>query len=498
MFHWYQKATICYVYLVDVPSCLDSSEIYDSIARSRWFTRGWTLQELLAPADIIFYSRDWKSLGTKSELLGVVSSITGIEEDFLQGKELEYASISKRMSWAAKRKTSRVEDIAYCLFGIFAVNMPLIYGEGKKSFQRLQHELIKTYPYDHTLYAWGVVVDRPSLLIPRGELPGWNQSDARRRLLGALAISPRDFEFSGSFLPSPRTKDFYNDPRAGRARLPIPLGLGVQFELPISCYSSAYHWSQVKTTQRRELSVAILFCLFKKNSDLHIGIPLQSCGDASWGRTSEITSQRLLHNLSSFVGRIETIHVEPEQPILLENGDIIFRRLTFSNKLLMTLTPYSSGAAGFIHGVNVISQTSYGQFACLYFQQEETGDNQLRGLGIIFGRLSDETRLAGKLSVWVAPTRDSAAKDDMSVCHDGATMVTEDFLMENWHRTEMELEVGASGSKYYHIMEPSADSWVLDVEPLPKISIKVERLPLDLGRDEGVVDVVDLVIDKRI
>jgi hypothetical protein len=102
------------------------------------------------------------------------------------------------------------------------------------------------------------------------------------------------------------------------------------------------------------------------------------------------------------------------------------------------------------------------------------------------------------LSVWVAPTRDSAAKDDMSVDHNGATMVTEDFLMKNWDRLEMELDAGASGPKYYHIMEPSADSWFLDVEPLPKISIKVERLPLDLGRDEGVVDVVDLVIDKRI
>lgn len=495
MFHWYQNATICYVYLADVPSCLDSSEIYDSIARSRWFTRGWTLQELLAPADIIFYSRDWKSLGTKLELLDVLSSITGIEEDFLQGKELEYASISKRMSWAAKRKTSRVEDIAYCLFGIFAVNMPLIYGEGKKSFQRLQHELIKTYPYDHTLYAWGVVVDRPSLLVPSvGELPSWNQSDARRRLLGALATSPRDFEFSGSFLPCPRAKEFFNDPRVGRARLPIPLGLGVQFELPISWYHSVYHWSPVKTTQRRGLWIAILFCLFEKKSDFHIGIPLQSCGSSSWGRTSEITSQHLVYNPSFFVGRIQTIHVEPEQPILPENGDIIFRRLEYGSEL-MPLSLYSSKFAIYIDRVNFISQTSCGQFACLYFQLKETGDNQLRGLGIIFGRLSDETRLAGKLSAWVAPTRDRAAKDDMSVDHNGAIMFTEDFLIENW--SKMGLDAGANESKYYHIMEPSADSWILDVEPLPKVSIKVERLPVDLGREEGVVDVVDLIITKR-
>jgi hypothetical protein len=495
MFHWYQNATICYVYLVDVPSFLDSAEICDSIARSRWFTRGWTLQELLAPANIIFYSRDWKSLGTKSELLDVLSSITGIEEDFLQGKELQYASISKRMSWAAKRKTSRVEDIAYCLFGIFAVNMPLIYGEGKKSFQRLQHELIKTYPYDHTLYAWGVVVNSPSLTAPStGELPSWNQSDARRRLLGALAISPRDFEFSGSFLPSPHAKDFYHDPTAGRSRLPIPLGLGVQFELPISWYYSAYHWSQVKTTQRRVSWVAILFCLFEKSSDLYVGIPLQSCGNSSWGRTSEIVTRNFRYSPSFFVSQIEMIHVEAEQPMLLENGDIIFRRLEFFDKF-MPPSPFLNKFTHFTHGANVIREPTRGQCLCLYFQLKETGDNQLRGLGITFGRLSDETPLAGKLSVLVVPIRDSVAKNDLSVDHNGAMMVTEDFLREKW--PEIGLDAAANESKYYHIMEPSADSWILDVEPLPKISIKAERLPVDLGREEGVVDVVDLVIAKR-
>jgi hypothetical protein len=495
MFHWYKNAVICYVYLVDIPSYLDSSEINDSIARSRWFTRGWTLQELLAPADIIFYSRDWKSLGTKSELLDVLSSITGIEEDYLEGKELQYASISKRMSWAAKRNTSRVEDIAYCLFGIFDVNMPLIYGEGKKSFQRLQRELIKTYPYDHTLYAWGVVVDQPSLLVPsEGELPSWNQSNARRRLLGALAISPRDFEFSRSFLPSPFATNFYYDPKMGRPSLPIPLGLGVQFELPVFFHHSAYHWSQVKTTQRRDICIAILLCLFTKSSYLHIGIPLQSCGNSSWGRTSEIVAQHFIPNPSSIVDRMQMLHIEPEQPMLLGNGDIIFRRVEFFTELLPPHV-FVSKFADFTHRANVVKKTCCGNFTCLYFQLKEPSDNRLRGLGIILGQLPDETRLAGKLSLWVAPATDGAAEDDMSVDHNGATMVTKDFLMENW--PEMELDAGASGSKYYHIMEPSADSWILDVEPLPKISIKVERLPLDLGRDEGVVDVVDLIISKR-
>jgi hypothetical protein len=495
MFHWYQNATVCYVYLVDVLTCVDSSEIHDKIASSRWFTRGWTLQELLAPANIVFYSRDWKSLGTKSELLVVLSLTTGIEEDFLRGKELEYASISKRMSWAAKRNTSRVEDIAYCLFGIFAVNMPLIYGEGKKSFQRLQQELIKTYPYDQTLYAWGHVVDKPSCLVTNTEkLPSWNESDAQRRLLGPLAISPRDFEFSGSFVPCPYVKDFYHNTTQRRIRLPISLGLGVQFELPVFSYDSAYHWSQVKTTQCRELRIAILFCLSTKNSDFHIGMPLQPCGNASWGRAPEIISKNIRFNIASFVDRTVMMHVEAEQPMLLENGDIILRRFEYSDDELMSPRRLISKSVYLTHGTRVISETSCGQLVCFYFKLKKIGNNQLKGFGITVGRLPNETRLAGKLSVWVISIRDSAAQDDKFDDHNGTIMVTEEFLRENWYKRV--LVAGANESKYYHVMEPPADSWILDVEPLPKVSITVERLPIELGREEAVVDVVDLVLTK--
>jgi len=106
-------------------------------SQSRWFTRGWTLQELIAPSNVVFFSHDWHRLGTKAEQYELLSAITGIEEAFLNGKEnLENASVAKRMSWVSQRRTSRSEDIAYCLFGIFDVNMPLIYGEGKESARR--------------------------------------------------------------------------------------------------------------------------------------------------------------------------------------------------------------------------------------------------------------------------------------------------------------------------------------------------------------------------
>ncbi|KAJ2970411.1 hypothetical protein NUW58_g9706 [Xylaria curta] len=77
MFMWYQRAGICYAYLVDVPSA-NGTELSEHLTRSRWFTRGWTLQELLAPQEVEFYSSDWTFLGTKASLCSDISSITGI------------------------------------------------------------------------------------------------------------------------------------------------------------------------------------------------------------------------------------------------------------------------------------------------------------------------------------------------------------------------------------------------------------------------------------
>jgi len=223
---------------------------------------------------------------------------------------------------------------------------------------------------------------------------------------------------------------------------------------------------------------------------LHIGIPLQRWSDSGWGRTSEIISRPFRFIPLSVVNQIEMMHVEAEQPMLLENGDIILRRLEYFTEL-MTLRLFPNKST--LWNANVISETSCGPLVCLYFELKETGDNQLRGIGITFGRLRDETRLAGKLSVWVS--RDSAAKDAMFVDYKGVIGVTDSFFVKNW--SERGLIAGANESKYYHVMEPSEDSWVLDVEPLPKISIKVERQLVDLGREEGVVDVVDLIMTKR-
>ena len=154
MYFWYQNAVKCIVYLSDV-SCVEMSDNAEpSFAKSLWFTRGWTLQEIIAPIEIEFFDREWNSIGTKLELIGELRSITGIDTNILNGRdEVQTASIAKRMSWAAHRTTTRIEDQAYCLLGIFGVNMPMLYGEREAAFIRLQEEIMK-YSDDHSLFAW--------------------------------------------------------------------------------------------------------------------------------------------------------------------------------------------------------------------------------------------------------------------------------------------------------------------------------------------------------
>ena len=124
-------------------------------ATTRWFSRGWTLQELLTPENLYFFSNDGQPFGSKHGLSKEISEITGIGERFLNGQSrLSQASISRRMSWASRRETTRMEDLAYCLLGIFGITMPLLYGEGKESFVRLQEEIMKTSA-DQTLFTWG-------------------------------------------------------------------------------------------------------------------------------------------------------------------------------------------------------------------------------------------------------------------------------------------------------------------------------------------------------
>ncbi|KAH8786770.1 heterokaryon incompatibility protein-domain-containing protein, partial [Hyaloscypha sp. PMI_1271] len=207
MFKWYQSAQVCYAYLSDVPSS-EGEEFSMRFRNSRWFSRGWTLQELLAPRDVEFYSNDWSLLGTKNSLSSDISTITGINIQYLWKKYLgdhyighsrlrpstqsiEYivplrkASVGERFSWLSNRTTTRPEDMAYCMLGIFELNMPLLYGEGPKAFTRLQEEIMKVSD-DHSLFCWT-----------------WDRSNNRG---GFLSEVPSEFMYAGRFVPKQEDK----------------------------------------------------------------------------------------------------------------------------------------------------------------------------------------------------------------------------------------------------------------------------------------------------
>jgi hypothetical protein len=152
MFRWYRNAAQCYVYLSDVlasPSEADTGlkvPAWESDFRgSKWFTRGWTLQELLAPSLVDFFTRDWKRLGDKRSLIQQVHEVTGIPHLALQGAALSQFSVNERLRWSEHRHTTRVEDKAYSLLGIVNVDLAPCYGEGVDgAFRRLHDEIYRT------------------------------------------------------------------------------------------------------------------------------------------------------------------------------------------------------------------------------------------------------------------------------------------------------------------------------------------------------------------
>ncbi|KAH7305824.1 heterokaryon incompatibility protein-domain-containing protein, partial [Stachybotrys elegans] len=182
MFRWYEQADICIALLSDVAEGEDVAAETSQFRKARWFTRGWTLQELLAPAEIDFYDASWRFLGTKTELRYLIAEITGIGLGYIGDylgfpamssyERLSKASVAERLSWVAERETKRQEDLAYCLLGIFNINIAMLYGEGIKAFRRLQEEIMKVSG-DSSILSWGLEesccswrLDESSILAP--------------------------------------------------------------------------------------------------------------------------------------------------------------------------------------------------------------------------------------------------------------------------------------------------------------------------------------------
>ncbi|KAI1342864.1 heterokaryon incompatibility protein-domain-containing protein [Xylariaceae sp. FL0016] len=204
MYSWYEKSEVCYAYLEDVPLGEDAHGSDSAFLRSRWFMRGWTLQELLAPNSLQFFNRDWGFIGNRNELASEIEMSTGISTEFMgqEGSSCRaMVSVAKKMSWAGKRSTRRKEDVAYCLLGLFGVNMPMLYGEGSRAFIRLQEEIHKK-SRDQSILASGYRLAMPSeeeihhhhrWPTPPSDDPAWST-------VPSLARYPADFVLAGDVL----------------------------------------------------------------------------------------------------------------------------------------------------------------------------------------------------------------------------------------------------------------------------------------------------------
>ncbi|KAL8951481.1 MAG: hypothetical protein Q9222_002535 [Ikaeria aurantiellina] len=183
MYQWYRDSKVCIVYLEDVPS--------KPFSESEWFTRGWTLQELIAPESVTFYDREWNKIGTKADLMAELVKRTGIPEGILNHTtRLSACSIAQRISWAAERRTTRVEDSAYSLMGLFDIYMPMIYGERDKAFLRLQEHIIQKSK-DESIFAWPM------------DFPGHTMTYS-----GAFAPSPLAFSGCGDIIQMDGSRGF--------------------------------------------------------------------------------------------------------------------------------------------------------------------------------------------------------------------------------------------------------------------------------------------------
>ncbi|KAG4431987.1 hypothetical protein IFR05_012538 [Cadophora sp. M221] len=261
MFKYYRDADVCYAYLADVPSGEDPGAEGSRFRGSSWFTRGWTLQELIAPEILVFYGSDWREIGTKSSLENVVVGITYIPPQALKSYERNqrYFSIAQKMAWASYRETERLEDMAYCLMGLLGVNMPLIYGEGQNAFRRLQLELLKE-SNDQSIFAW--TVQHPE------------EADSTR---GLLAYCPAEFRNSHNIV---RSKEFNTRPQSETSMTNIGLKITLPFlrsedhKVPEGAASSL--------RSGREIFIAILGCQ-RKGDVLSANPNLNSNGDGAYG-----------------------------------------------------------------------------------------------------------------------------------------------------------------------------------------------------------------------
>lgn len=273
MFQYYREAEICYTYLFDVASAERPNASIEFVncnnpefIGSAWFKRGWTLQELIAPKEQQFFNKEWVELGTKDELKEAIHLITGIPLTILIGGSLAEEAVSSKMSWVAARQTTIPEDIAYCLLGIFDVNIPLLYGEGmEKAFLRLQEAILKSTD-DNSIYLWrsteedalqrpywGLLARSPAYFLKSPEIHRPCVSPTTTRTAATLTGRGVDVEFLLGRIPNDISGSIY------AALVSVDMGERVFGILLQKLYYSGHHFTRVGADILLEISEMLNF-----------------------------------------------------------------------------------------------------------------------------------------------------------------------------------------------------------------------------------------------
>ncbi|KAI0548470.1 heterokaryon incompatibility protein-domain-containing protein [Xylaria curta] len=312
MFRWYGEAQVCYVYLVDVLGIVGSDELYSTFRHSKWFTRGWTLQELIAPTNIRFLDTMWLTIyyinkesysdwNNRNIYNHMIEEITGIRRWYnyafekLNDKE-RYTDvpIATKLSWASGRRTARVEDMAYCLLGLLEISMPLLYGEGHKAFLRLQEEFLKKH-HDPTILCRGFRMD-------------YLETQSINSAFGASCLAPTPLLFRGFRNVTPRKTYIVRPPQ--RMGWTVTPG-GLHIELPI-----------VQVDTQNNVYLGMTNYCDSENRDTRLVIPIykvdgsdiyayaSTCGPFFLSRVGKV------FNLAKLKEHLKTIYLDNSPPPL--------------------------------------------------------------------------------------------------------------------------------------------------------------------------------------
>ena len=258
MFRLYRSATVTFAQLPDVSATPDGfQELVEEkdtkkvikprvgcLESSDWFTRGWTLQELLAPTTMYFFDRYWRFIGTKNTLSARIEKATQIKAQYLHG-DISQACIAVKMSWLARRRTAKIEDMAYCMFGIFGISTFIRYGEGEGAFLRLGEELLRQHHSDESIFAW------------RSPTGTKNPESPIITSCGLLAPWPTCYLESGNL--TIRSRRYA--PRKGLEAFKVAGG-GIELQAPnkLPANGNAAEWMKIRAALRRNYWLKLNCC----------------------------------------------------------------------------------------------------------------------------------------------------------------------------------------------------------------------------------------------